>query len=157
MNDNLTLLVLAAGIGSRYGGLKQMDPIGPGGETIIDYSIYDAIRAGFNKLVFVIRHDIEEPFRRIIGTRFEKWVDVQYVFQEPGTLPPGFALPPNRQKPWGTGHAILMGAGVIHEPFAVINADDFYGTNSFRALASHLRSGNPDYAMVGFVLRNTLS
>lgn len=152
-----TLLVLAAGMGSRYGGLKQIDPVGPGGETIIDYSIFDAIRAGFGKLVFVIRHDIESAFREAIGARFEKRLPVEYVFQELDRLPAGFSVPPNRKKPWGTGQAILMAADVIREPFAAINADDFYGGNSFRALAGHLSSGSPDYAMVGFVLRNTLS
>ncbi len=152
-----TLLVLAAGIGSRYGGLKQMDPVGPSGETIMDYSIYDALRAGFGKLVFVIRHDIEQQFRAAVGARFENRVPVKYVFQELDNLPPGFSVPNNRKKPWGTGHAILMGADAIQEPFGVINADDFYGPTSFRLLADHLRSGSRDYAMVGFVLRNTLS
>jgi dTDP-glucose pyrophosphorylase len=152
-----TLLVLAAGMGSRYGGLKQIDPVGPAGETIIDYSIFDAMRAGFEKLVFVIRRDIESAFREAIGARFEKRLPVEYVFQELDKLPPGFSVPPNRKKPWGTGQAILTGAEVIKEPFAAINADDFYGSNSFRVLAEHLRSGSPDYAMVGFVLRNTLS
>ncbi|HTR43847.1 MAG TPA: sugar phosphate nucleotidyltransferase [Pseudomonadales bacterium] len=152
-----TLLVLAAGMGSRYGGLKQIDPVGPNGETIIDYSIYDAMRAGFGKVVFVIRRDIEEQFKTIIGARFEKKVAVEYVFQELDKLPPGFSVPPNRTKPWGTGQAILMAADVIREPFAAINADDFYGANSFRVLAEHLSSGTPDFAMVGFVLRNTLS
>jgi UTP-glucose-1-phosphate uridylyltransferase len=152
-----TLLVLAAGMGSRYGGLKQIDPVGPGGETIIDYSIYDALRAGFGKLVFVIRRDIEAPFKEIIDARFEKKISVEYVFQELDGLPLGFSVPPHRTKPWGTGQAILAAFGVIHEPFAAINADDFYGANSFRALAEHLRSGGSDYAMVGFILRNTLS
>ncbi|MCU0786978.1 MAG: NTP transferase domain-containing protein [Verrucomicrobia bacterium] len=152
-----TLLVLAAGMGSRYGGLKQIDPIGPNGETIIDYSIYDALRAGFGKVVFVIRHDIEEPFRSIVGTRFEGRIPVEYAFQELDKLPSGFTIPPGRTKPWGTGQAILVTAGLIREPFAVINADDFYGANSFRVLADHLRAGTADYAMVGFVLRNTLS
>ena len=152
-----TLLVLAAGIGSRYGGLKQIDPIGPGGESIIDYSVFDALRAGFGRLVFVIRRDIERPFKEFIGSRFEARVAVEYVFQELNNLPPGFAVPANRQKPWGTAHALLMGAEAIHEPFAVINADDFYGMNSFQLLGRHLASGSPDYAMVGFVLRNTLS
>jgi dTDP-glucose pyrophosphorylase len=152
-----TLLVLAAGMGSRYGGLKQIDPVGPNGETIIDYSIFDAMRAGFGKLVFVIRHDIEAAFHEAIGARFEKRLPVEYVFQEVDKLPPGFSLPPNRKKPWGTGQAILMAADVIREPFAAINADDFYGAASFRALAEHLQSGSADYAMVGFVLRNTLS
>jgi NDP-sugar pyrophosphorylase family protein len=152
-----TLLVLAAGIGSRYGGLKQIDPVGPGGETIIDYSIYDALRAGFGKLVFVIRHDIEAPFKEIIGARFEKRIPVEYVFQETDKLPPGFSISSNRTKPWGTGQAILMAADVIREPFAAINADDFYGANSFCVLAEHLYSWSSDYAMVGFILRKTLS
>jgi dTDP-glucose pyrophosphorylase len=157
MTKDLTLLVLAAGMGSRYGGLKQIDPIGPGGETMIDYSIYDSLNAGFNKLVFVIRRDIEESFREVIGARFENRTKVEYVFQELDKLPPGFSVPANRSKPWGTGQAILMGAEVINEPFGVINADDFYGKNSFRVLAKHLQSGSADYAMVGFILRNTLS
>jgi NDP-sugar pyrophosphorylase family protein len=152
-----TLLILAAGIGSRYGGLKQMDPVGPSGETIMDYSIYDALRAGFGKLVFVIRHDIEQQFREAVGARFENRIPVKYVFQELDKLPLGFSVPNNRKKPWGTGHAILMGTDAIREPFGVINADDFYGATSFRLLADHLRSGSRDYAMVGFVLRNTLS
>lgn len=152
-----TLLVLAAGMGSRYGGLKQIDPVGPGGETIIDYSIYDALRAGFGKVVFVIRRDIEETFRQTIGSRFERQIAVEYVFQQLHRLPEGYSVPPQRTKPWGTGHAILMGAPAIDEPFAVINGDDFYGAHSFQVLAKHLQSGSPDYAMVGFVLRNTLS
>jgi hypothetical protein len=152
-----TLLVLAAGMGSRYGGLKQLDPVGPDGETIMDYSIFDARRAGFGKVVFVIRKSIEEPFKEKIGTRYEKRVPVEYVFQEIGKLIPGFSLPEGRTKPWGTTHAILMAATTIHEPFAVINADDFYGFGSFRVLAQHLQSGTQDNAMVGFVLRNTLS
>jgi hypothetical protein len=152
-----TLLVLAAGMGSRYGGLKQIDPVGPAGETIIDYSIFDAMRAGFGKLVFVIRHDIESAFREAIGARFEKRLPVEYVFQELNKLPEGFSVPPNRTKPWGTGQAILMAADVIREPFAAINADDFYGAASFRVLAQHLQTESKDYAMVGFTLRNTLS
>jgi choline kinase len=154
---NLTLLVLAAGMGSRYGGLKQIDPVGPNGETIIDYSVYDAIRAGFNKLVFVIRRDIEKQFKEIVGARFEKKFSVAYVFQELENLPAGFSVPSGRKKPWGTGQAILSAADEIHEPFAAINADDFYGANSFGALAEHLRSDEKNYAMVGFTLRNTLS
>jgi NDP-sugar pyrophosphorylase family protein len=152
-----TLLVLAAGMGSRYGGLKQLDPVGPDGETIMDYSIFDARRAGFGKIVFVIRKDTEEAFKEKIGARYEKRVPVEYVFQEVGKLIPGFSLPKGRTKPWGTTHAILMAANTIHEPFAVINSDDFYGAGSFRVLAQHLQSGTPDDAMVGFVLRNTLS
>jgi hypothetical protein len=152
-----TLLVLAAGMGSRYGGLKQIDPVGPNGETIIDYSIFDAIRAGFGKLVFVIRHDIESAFREAIGARFEKRLPVEYVFQELDKLPAGFSVPEGRTKPWGTTQAILMAADVIREPFAAINADDFYGAEGYRLLAQHLQSGTADYAMVGFILRNTLS
>jgi hypothetical protein len=155
--NNRTLLVLAAGMGSRYGGLKQIDPVGPGGETIIDYSVYDAIRAGFNELVFVIRRDIEQAFRETIGRRFEQRIAVKYVFQELDSLPPGAAVPSVRRKPWGTGHAILMADGVINGPFAVINGDDFYGAQSFQLLAAHLRPDNPNYAMVGFVLCKTLS
>jgi dTDP-glucose pyrophosphorylase len=152
-----TLLILAAGLGSRYGGIKQLDPVGPGGETIMDYSIYDAMRAGFGKLVFVIRRDLETPFKQTVGARFENRLPVEYVFQELEPLPPGFSVPGNRTKPWGTGQAILTAAAVVHEPFAAINADDFYGANSFRALGEQLRSGGHDCAMVGFVLRNTLS
>jgi dTDP-glucose pyrophosphorylase len=134
-----------------------MDPVGPAGETIIDYSIYDALRAGFAKLVFVIRRDLEKPFREIVGQRFEKRLPVHYVFQELGDLPPGFSTPPNRAKPWGTTHAILAGQSAIQEPFIAINADDFYGPQSFRLLAQHLSSGSADYAMAGFTLRQTLS
>jgi hypothetical protein len=134
-----------------------MDPIGSNGETIIDYSIYDAMRAGFRSVVFVIRREIEQPFKEIIGARFEKKIAVEYVFQELDKLPPGVSVPANRTKPWGTGHAILMAADVIRGPFAAINADDFYGANSFRVLAGHLQSGSADFAMVGFILRNTLS
>jgi len=152
-----TLLVLAAGMGSRYGGLKQIDPVGPAGETIIDYSIYDALRAGFGKLVFIIRKDIEQAFRETVGSRFEKRVAVDYVFQSLQDIPPRFTVPAGRTKPWGTTQAILLAAGIIHEPFAAINADDFYGADGYRELARHLTSGSPDYSMVGFVLRNTLS
>jgi len=151
------LLVLAAGMGSRYGGLKQIDSVGPAGETIIDYSIYDALRAGFGKVVFVIRKDIEEAFRETVGARFEKRIVVDYVFQSLEDIPPGFSVPAGRTKPWGTTHAILAAADAIHEPFAAINADDFYGAQGYRELAGHLTSGSPDYAMVGFTLRNTLS
>ena len=152
-----TLLVLAAGMGSRYGGLKQIDPVGPAGETIIDYSIFDAMRAGFGKLVFVIRKDIEQQFREVIGSRFEQRIAVDYVFQELDKLPTGFSLPAGRTKPWGTTHAILMAENVVKENFAAINADDFYGRNAYNVLAQHLTSGSPDYAMVGFILKNTLS
>ena len=152
-----TLLVLAAGMGSRYGGLKQMDPIGPNGEAIVDYSVYDALRAGFGKVVFVIRRDIEQPFRQFVAARFERHIAVEYVFQELDDLPKGFVAPTGRIKPWGTTHATLMAAGVIHEPFAVINADDFYGAEAYRLLARHFQSETTDYAMVGFILRETLS
>src|SRR5260370_5362044 len=151
------LLVLAAGMGSRYGGLKQIDPVGPGGETILDYSIYDALRAGFGKVVFVIRKDIEQAFKQAVGARFERHIGVEYAFQELDKLPQGFSVPASRTRPWGTLHAVLMAADVISESFAVINADDFYGSEGYRVLAQHLQSGTTDYAMVGFVLRNTLS
>ncbi len=152
-----TLLVLAAGMGSRYGGLKQIEAVGPSGETIIDYSIFDAMRAGFGKLVFIIRKDIEQPFKEVVGSRFEKRIAVEYVFQELDKIPAGFSVPAGRTKPWGTTQAILMAADAIHEPFAVINADDFYGAESYQVMAQQLQSGSGDYAMVGFVLRNTLS
>ena len=151
------LLIMAAGMGSRYGGLKQIDAVGPCGETIIDYSIYDALRAGFGKLVFVIRREIEEPFKETVGRRFEKRVAVEYVLQELDVLPAGYSVPAGRTKPWGTTHAILLAASSIREPFAVINADDFYGAEGYRVLAQHLQSGAEEYAMAGFVLRNTLS
>jgi UTP-glucose-1-phosphate uridylyltransferase len=152
-----TLLVMAAGMGSRYGGLKQIDPVGPSGETLMDYSIFDAIRAGFGKVVYIIRKDIEEPFKKTIGAKFEKRIPVEYVYQELDKIPAGFTVPEGRTKPWGTTQAVIMAEEVIHEPFAVINADDFYGEEGYKVLAQHLTSGSPDYAMVGFVLRNTLS
>ncbi len=150
-------MILAAGMASRYGSMKQIQSFGPGGETIMDYSVHDAIRAGFDKLVFVIRRDIEPVFRKTIGRRFEKRIAVEYAFQELDCLPPGILVSSDRQKPWGTGHAILVAADAIHEPFAVINADDFYGAQSFQLLASYLQPKNLNYAMVGFVLRQTLS
>jgi UTP-glucose-1-phosphate uridylyltransferase len=152
-----TLLVMAAGMGSRYGGLKQIDPVGSHGQAILDYSIYDAIHAGFSKVVFVIRGEIERDFREAIGARFETHIPVEYVFQELDKLPAGFAVPPGRSKPWGTVHAVLMAADVVREPFAVINADDFYRAGSYQLLADHLGAATDDYAMVGFTLRNTLS
>lgn len=144
-------------MGSRYGGLKQVDPVGPSGETLLDYSIYDALRAGFGKVVFIIRHDIEAQFRDVVGKRFEGRVPVDYAFQELDDLPAGFKLPEGRTKPWGTTHAILAATNVVREPFAVLNADDFYGRASFATLAQHLASGSQDLAMVGFQLKNTLS
>ena len=152
-----TLVLLAAGMGSRYGGLKQVDPVGPSGETLLDYSIYDALRAGFGKVVFIIRHDIEAQFREVVGKRFEGRVPVDYAFQELNDLPAGFKVPEGRTKPWGTTHAVLAATNVVKEPFAVLNADDFYGRDSFATVAQHLTSGSKDSAMVGFQLKNTLS
>ena len=156
-----TLLVLAAGMGSRYGGLKQLDGVGPNGEVILDYSVTDAIRAGFGKVVFVIRHDFEETFKQTFSAEhFKNQIEVEYVFQELDRLPEGFSVPEGREKPWGTNHAILMAKDVINEPFAIINADDFYGSDAFRVMAEHLKTlegkkGN--YCMVGYKLENTLS
>ena len=136
-----TLLVLAAGMGSRYGGLKQMDGVGPNGEIIMDYSINDAIRAGFGKVVFVIRHSFEQEFKaKINAEHFGNRIQVEYVFQELDYLPEGFKVPEGREKPWGTNHAILMAKDVIHEPFAIINADDFYGRDAFQVIGDHLRT-----------------
>ena len=154
------LLILAAGMGSRYGGLKQLDPVGPSGETIMDYSVFDAIRAGFGKVVFVIRRDIEEQFREQIGSHYEGRIEIDYAFQELDKLPSGYMVPEGRSKPWGTGHAALCAADKIDAPFAVINADDFYGSNSFMLLADYFSTTNidsSDYAMCGFILRQTLS
>lgn len=155
-----TLLVLAAGMGSRYGGLKQLDGLGPNGETIMDYSIYDAVRAGFGKVVFVIRRAFEKDFQEKIVAKYSKVIETVLVFQELDALPEGFSLPEGREKPWGTNHAIMMGAKVVKEPFAVINADDFYGKESFQILADALRAKEGktnDYCMVGYRLGNTLS
>ncbi|MDE6247245.1 MAG: nucleotidyltransferase [Muribaculaceae bacterium] len=155
-----TLFILAAGMGSRYGGLKQLDSLGPGGETIMDYSVYDALRAGFGKIVFVIRHDFEDEFRKKVIAKYENHIPVEVVFQELDALPDGFAPNPERTKPWGTNHAVLMGKDVINEPFAVINADDYYGKESFEILADLLRSlegKTGEYGMVGFKIENTLS
>lgn len=155
-----TLFILAAGMGSRYGGLKQLDPLGPSGETIMDYSVFDAIRAGFGKIVFVIRHDFEEDFRKKVASKYEGHVPVEIVFQDIDNLPEGFHADPERTKPWGTGHAVLMGKDAIREPFAVINADDFYGADSFSKLAAFLTAAEGktgEYCMVGFNIENTLS
>ena len=155
-----TLFVLAAGMGSRYGGLKQLDGLGPNGETIMDYSIYDAIRAGFGKVVFVIRRVFEADFREKIVSKYADRIPVELVFQELDNLPAGFKVPEGREKPWGTNHAVLMGKDVIHEPFAVINADDYYGRESFQVLADYLKSiegTEGKYAMVGYRVSNTLS
>jgi UTP-glucose-1-phosphate uridylyltransferase len=155
-----TLLVLAAGIGSRYGGLKQLDEVGPSGEVVLDYSVYDALRSGFGKVVFVIRHDIEEAFRQRVGGKYESRTDVYYAFQELNKIPAGHTVPDERAKPWGTAHAVMMTEDCIHEPFAVINADDFYGVNGFEVVGDHLSKQNAtssEYAMVGYTLRDTLS
>jgi NDP-sugar pyrophosphorylase family protein len=155
-----TLFVLAAGLGSRYGGLKQMDGIGPSGETIMEYSVFDAIRAGFGKVVFVIRHSFDEAFRAFADARFAKNIPVEIVFQEITDLPDGYRPVPEREKPWGTNHAVLMAKNVIKEPFCVINADDFYGRQSFEAISESLQSldgKTNQYSMVGFRIQNTLS
>ena len=154
-----TLLILAAGMGSRYGGLKQMDKLGPSGETIIDYSIYDAIRAGFGKIVFVIRREIEEEFKEVFVNKLKDQIEIEYAFQELTMLPEGVKLPENRKKPWGTGHAILVAEDKVKEPFAVINADDFYGSQSFEVIAGFLKNNQKEdeYAMVGYQLDKTLS
>ncbi len=155
-----TLVVMAAGVGSRYGGLKQIDPVGPSGEIMLDYSVYDALRAGFGKVVFIIRRDIERDFQKAIGAPIQKRIAVEYAFQELADLPAGFAVPAGRAKPWGTGHAVLACRHAVREPFAVINADDFYGARSYAVLARALAALAPDdtrYCMVGFQLRNTLS
>ena len=155
-----TLFVLAAGMGSRYGGLKQLDGLGPNGETIMDYSIFDAIRGGFGKVVFVIRKDFEQDFRNTILKKYENHIPVEVVFQDLHSLPEGFTCPEGRTKPWGTNHAVLMGKDVIKEPFAVINADDFYGKDSFAVLGkalTEITGKENEYCMVGYRVGNTLS
>ncbi len=156
------LVIMAAGIGSRFGGIKQLTPVGPGGEIIMEYSIYDAIRAGFKKIIFIIRKDIEEDFKTIIGNRISKYIETEYVLQDINHLPNGFQKPEGRTKPWGTGQAILSCIGKIDAPFAVINADDYYGREGFQAIYNFL--SNPvetkkkyHFCMAGFVLGNTLS
>lgn len=154
-----TLLILAAGMGSRYGGLKQIDPVGPGGQTILDYSVFDAKRAGFGKIVFIIRKDIEDDFKLVFADRLSKTLPIEWVFQELDSLPEGVTPPEGRTKPWGTGHAVLMAAGNIKEPFVVINADDFYGREAFQKAVDYFNAeqDNTDYAMVAYELKNTLS
>lgn len=154
-----TLLILAAGMGSRYGGLKQIEPIGPNGETIIEYSIFDAIRAGFGKVVFVIRESFADAFKERFANKLDGKIEVEYVFQELDKLPEGYSLPEGRVKPWGTGHAILMAKDAIQEPFASINADDFYGAEAFKVAADFLtqKVSEGNYSMVGYQLKNTLS
>jgi len=156
------LVVMAAGIGRRYGGLKQVDPVGPSGEMVIDYSVYDARKAGFDGVVFIIRRDIEAVFREKVGRSIERQIDTRYVFQELDALPPGFSVPAERSKPWGTGHAALAAREAVTANCAVINADDYYGPGSFKVLADYLRSaadgdGTGDYAMVAFRLKNTVT
>ncbi len=157
----ITLVIMAAGLGSRYGGIKQLEPVGPSGEIIMDYSIYDGIEAGFNKVVFIIRKDLERDFKEIIGNRISKIVDVGYVFQEMDNLPFGYGVPADRTKPWGTGQAILCCQGAVKEPFAVINADDYYGKEAFVKVYEYLAGLKSEeennYCMAGFVLGNTLS
>ena len=157
----MTLMILAAGMGSRYGGLKQIDPIGENGEFIIDYSVYDAIRAGFDKVVFIIKKENYEDFKDTIGKRFEGKIKVEYAFQALNDLPEGFSVPEGRVKPWGTAHAMLCAKNIVNEPFAVINADDFYGYDCFLKLAEHLKKENPsdkpDYCLIGYKLCNTLT
>lgn len=157
-----TLVIMAAGIGSRFGGgIKQLEPVGPNGEIIMDYSIKDALEAGFNKIVFIIRKDLEEDFREVIGNRIEKICDVSYVFQEADDLPAGFTKPENRKKPWGTGQAVLACKGTVDGPFIVINADDYYGKEAFVKVHEYLADLTPDrqfeFCMAGFRLKNTLS
>ena len=158
----MTLVILAAGMGSRYGGLKQIDPIGPNGEFILDYSIYDALKAGFDHVVFIIKEENLDIFRETIGKRIENHVKVDYVFQDINDLPDGIKVPEGRVKPWGTGHAVLCAEGAVNDDFAVINADDFYGRDSFVKLADFMRSADKSndrhqFCMSGFVLENTLT
>jgi NDP-sugar pyrophosphorylase family protein len=152
-----TLVILAAGMGSRYGGLKQIDPVGPSGQTIMDYSIYDAARAGFGKVVFVIREGFADLFKREVGARAARRLAVDYAYQELSQVPGWFTVPADRQKPWGTAHAIMSTRALVKEPFAAINADDFYGREGFERMARHLETTSGDFAMVGYVLRGTLS
>ncbi len=157
MSKDITLVVMAAGMGSRFGGLKQMEPVGPRGEVILDFSAYDAIKAGFTKIVFVIKHEIEADFKAIVGDHISEKIKVEYAFQEVNNLPEGFICPTDRTKPWGTAQAILSCKGIVNEPFAVVNADDYYGKTAFKKMADFLREDGGDYAMVGFRLENTLT
>ena len=154
---DITLLVMAAGMGSRYGGLKQLDAVGPSGETIIDFSVYDAIRAGYNKVVFIIREDFEKQFKEKISNKYQDKIKVEIVYQDLHDLPNSFSCPKDRSKPWGTGHAILAARNVISEPFAAINGDDFYGRESFKIISDHYSSMNSGFAMAAFQLDKTLS
>ena len=153
------LVILAAGMGSRFGGLKQITAVDDRGHAIIDFSLYDAYRAGFRKVVFIIKHEIEEDFKAAVGRRMEKYFDVRYVFQQVDMLPEGYAVPPERKKPWGTAHAVLCAAEVLDGPFAVINADDFYGRGAFETISRFLAADRPEteHAMVAYLLRNTVT
>lgn len=157
MSFDATLVVMAAGMGSRFGGLKQLEPMGPGGEALLDFSVYDAKKAGFNKVVFIIKHEIEKDFKETVGKRVEKIIDTEYVFQETDKLPEGYVCPPDRVKPWGTGHAIYCCRNTVKTPFAVINADDYYGKNAYEQIYNCLKNHCEDYCMVGFRLQNTLT
>ena len=157
MSKDITLVVMAAGMGSRFGGLKQMEPIGPNGEVILDFSVFDAAKAGFTKVVFVIKHAIEADFKEMVGKRIADKIKVEYVFQETDALPEGYTCPDDRVKPWGTAHAILCCKDIVKEPFAVVNADDYYGRSAFKKMADFLKTDSDDYCMVGFRLSNTLS
>ena len=157
MSKDITLVVMAAGMGSRFGGLKQMEPVGPNGEVILDFSAYDAIKAGFTKIVFVIKREIEADFKAIVGNHIAEKIKVEYAFQEINDMPEGFTCPADRTKPWGTAQAILSCKGIVNEPFAVVNADDYYGKTAFKKVADFLREDGNDYAMVGFRLENTLT
>ena len=153
---NTELLIMAAGMGSRFGGLKQIEPIGPNGEIILDFSIYDAVEAGFNKAIFIIKKEIEKEFRQVVGKRIEKMIDVEYAFQEIDKLPEGYEVPSDRVKPWGTAHAVLCARDVVKSPFAVINADDFYGKSSYKIIHDELIQSN-GMCMVGYELGNTIT
>ena len=154
---DITLLVMAAGMGSRYGGLKQLEPIGPNDETIIDYSIYDAIKADFSKVVFIIRKDFEQLFKKKVSDKFLNKIKIEFAFQDINYLPNGFSCPKNRVKPWGTGHAILTAQDIINEPFIVINGDDFYGRKTFKVVADYYKQESRKFSMVSFRLDKTLS
>ena len=156
MANNMTRLVMAAGMGSRFGGLKQIEPVGPDGQVILEYSVYDAIEAGFDKAVFIIKKEIETDFRNIIGKRIEKMVDVEYAFQEIDKIPAPFTVPEGRVKPWGTGHAVLCAREFVTSPFAVINADDYYGKGGYTAVKNHFGTSN-EFCIVGFKLNNTVT
>ena len=155
--SDITLLIMAAGMGSRYGGLKQLDSVGPNQETIIDYSVYDAIRAGFDKVVFVVRKELHNEFRSLITDKYLGKIKVEFAFQELENLPADFSCPAERKKPWGTGHAILSAKDIIKEPFVAINGDDFYGLESFKVVADYYQNGGSEFSMVAFQLDNTLS